>query len=75
MTNRVQVPRVFKSVIAPVQAWLISQGRCVGCGRDLTLGKKTRGEKSVSTIACQCGRIFVFEEKTKKYRRALLDEV
>ena len=31
---------MFKNVIAPVQAWLLSQGRCVGCGTQLPDGKK-----------------------------------
>lgn len=75
MANRVQVPRVFKTVISPVQAWLISQSRCVGCGRELAEAKRGKGKKEVKTVTCQCGRIFIFEEKTKKYRRALLDEV
>lgn len=66
---------MFKNVIAPVQAWLLSQGRCVGCGTDLALGtvKKTvSGEK----ITCQkCGRIFMKDTATGKYRRASFAEV
>lgn len=65
---------MFKNVIAPIQAWLLSQGRCVGCGRELNLGKKesrSGGEK----VTCQCGRIFIHDRKTNKYRRALLEEV
>jgi hypothetical protein len=26
-------------------------------------------------ITCKCGRIFIYETKTKKYRRALFQEV
>jgi predicted nucleic acid-binding Zn-ribbon protein len=64
---------MFKNVIAPIQAWLLSQGRCVGCGTDLSLGKK-KTEKSKNFVTCvKCGRIFI--EKDKKYRRALLSEV
>jgi len=33
---------MFKSVIAPMQAWLLSQGRCVGCGTELSEGKKKK---------------------------------
>jgi DNA-directed RNA polymerase subunit RPC12/RpoP len=66
---------MFKNVIAPVQAWLLSQGRCVGCGTDLSLGKSTAigsGEK----ITCgKCGRIFIKEKTSGKYRRALFEEV
>jgi hypothetical protein len=66
---------MFKNVIAPVQAWLLSQGRCVGCGSDLTTGKKeTKG--SVEKITCaKCGRIFIKDSATGKYRRALFEEV
>ena len=62
---------MFKNVIAPVQAWLLSQNRCVGCGTELSLGK-TSGEK----VTCKkCGRIFVKDSATSKYRRALFEEV
>ena len=66
---------MFKNVIAPIQAWLISQGRCVGCGRELSEGKKELKRDGTEKVSCQCGRIFVHDLKTKKYRRALLEEV
>lgn len=65
---------MFKNVIAPVQAWLMSQGRCVGCGRDLGQGVKKKGKNGAEKITCNCGRIFV-HEKNGKWRRALLEEV
>lgn len=73
MPKRVIVPGVFKTVISPVQAWLLSQGRCVGCGRELSTGKKGKGKKGLSIVTCQCGRIFVNDKKG--HRRALLTEV
>lgn len=66
---------MFKNVIAPIQAWLISQGRCVGCGRELSLQKKESRRDGTEKITCQCGRIFIHDSKTNKYRRALLEEV
>lgn len=60
---------MFKNIIAPVQAWLLFQGRCVGCGMPL---KKSKTEELVT---CKCGRVFVYDSKTGKYRRALLSEV
>lgn len=66
---------MFKNVIAPIQAWLLSQGRCVGCGRELSDGKKAVRGDGTEKITCQCGRIFIHDGKTKKYRRALLEEV
>lgn len=66
---------MFKNVISPIQAWLLSQGRCVGCGKDLAKGKTTSHKFDTKKVVCQCGRIFIYDPKTKKYRRALLEEV
>jgi hypothetical protein len=66
---------MFKNVIAPVQAWLLSQARCVGCGRPLAEGKTEKKTDSEEKIVCKCGRIFIHETASGKYRRALLEEV
>jgi hypothetical protein len=66
---------MFKNVISPIQAWLLSQGRCVGCGKDLSAGKISDHKFGCKKVVCKCGRIFIFDSKTKKYRRALLEEV
>jgi len=66
---------MLKNVIAPIQAWLMSQGRCVGCGKPLTEGKKEKRDANSDKVTCSCGRIFIFGSKDKKYRRALLEEV
>jgi len=65
---------MIKKMIAPIQAWLLSQKRCVGCGTPLSKGvrKLVRGQM---TVTCQCGRIFIHDEKKNNYRRALFDEV
>jgi RNase P subunit RPR2 len=65
---------MIKNLIAPIQAWLISQKRCVGCGTPLSQGKRlpVRGQM---TVTCQCGRIFIHDEKADTYRRALFDEI
>jgi len=60
---------MFKNLISPVQAWLLSQGKCVGCGMPLSKGKK-EGRK----VICKCHRIYIVEEGNK-YRRAGLEEV
>ena len=65
---------MFKNIIAPIQAWLLSQGRCVGCGLPLEKGK-VETKKGKSKVTCKCGRIFIYNYKTKKYRRALFEEV
>ncbi len=66
---------MFKNVIAPVQAWLLSRGQCVGCGMPLSKGKVTKLNAGTEKIACKCGRIFIHEIKANKYRRALFEEV
>ncbi len=67
---------MIKNIIAPIQAWLLSRGQCVGCGAKLALGKKEKAKiTGHDKITCKCGRIFMFNRKTKKYRRALFEEV
>lgn len=66
---------MFKNVIAPVQAWLLSQGRCVGCGTELSTGKVTKIPQGEKIVCPKCGRIFIKDAATAKYRRALFEEV
>lgn len=66
---------MFKNVIAPVQAWLLSQGRCVGCGTPLIEGKSVNHSKGEKITCSKCGRIFIKEKESGKYRRALFAEV
>ncbi len=66
---------MFKNIIAPVQAWLLSRGQCVGCGKPLDKRKREKRKDGTEKITCKCGRIFIYDPKTKKYRRALFEEV
>ncbi len=67
---------MFKNIIAPVQAWLLARGQCVGCSMPLTQGKREKAKiKGHEKVTCKCGRIFMFNLDTKKYRRALFEEV
>jgi predicted nucleic acid-binding Zn-ribbon protein len=66
---------MFKDVIAPIQAWLLSQKRCVGCGKELSSGKVSKLADGTEKVVCACGRVFVHDPKINKYRRALLEEV
>ena len=64
---------VLKTIITPLQSWLLKGGRCVGCGESLSKGKrKASGDKE--KVVCKCGRIYIFDKKTKKYRRATFEE-
>lgn len=62
---------MFKNIIAPVQAWLLSQGRCVGCGRDLSRPKGT----GFVRVDCECGRIYMYDVQGNMYRRATINEI
>ncbi|OGG11659.1 hypothetical protein A2Z00_01600 [Candidatus Gottesmanbacteria bacterium RBG_13_45_10] len=61
---------MFKNIIAPMQAWLLSQGKCVGCGRGL---EKKKGNNLIR-VTCTCGRIYMYDAQANRYRRATLDE-
>jgi len=65
---------MIKNLISPIQAWLLSQGRCVGCGTPLAKGKKKQ-VKGQTTVTCLCGRIFIKDNRKNTYRRALFDEI
>ncbi|OGM28640.1 hypothetical protein A2801_00685 [Candidatus Woesebacteria bacterium RIFCSPHIGHO2_01_FULL_41_10] len=64
---------MIKNAIAPIQAWLLSQGRCVGCGMPLDKGASVKS-KNGTKVTCQCRRVYVRDSKGI-YRRALIDEV
>ena len=67
---------MFKNIIAPIQAWLLSRGQCVGCGMPLSKGNVEEAKvKDHDKVTCKCGRIFMRCQVTKKYRRALFEEV
>lgn len=66
---------MFKNIIAPVQAWLLSKGQCVGCGMPLKMGKTEKTANGNLKITCKCGRIFIKDKTNGKYRRALFNEV
>lgn len=62
---------MFKNIIAPMQAWLLSQGKCVGCGK--ILAKTT--SSSADKVICSCGRIYMHDPHANRYRRATIDEI
>lgn len=66
---------MFKNILGPVQAWLLSKGKCVGCSMPLSQGKRKPLEDGDEQVMCKCGRIYIYEKEGKKYRRALTTEV
>ena len=65
---------MLKNIIAPVQAWLLSQKRCVGCGAPLAKQAKKK-IKNLEVITCKCKRLYIFDPGKKHFRRALLNEI
>lgn len=61
---------MLKNIIAPVQAWLLSQGKCVGCGKELSKGEGT----GFVRVRCGCGRMYMYDTNVKRYRRATIEE-
>lgn len=66
---------MLRNAIAPIQAWLMSQGRCVGCGMPLARGTSKKRKDGSEQVTCKCKRIYIHDSKNGKYRRALLSEV
>lgn len=62
---------MFKNIIGPVQAWLLSQGKCVGCGKELIRPKG----KVQQLVTCHCGRMYMYDGEANAFRRARLDEI
>jgi len=62
---------MFKNILGPVQAWLMSQGKCVGCGKALPVKSGT----GMVRVDCTCGRIYMYDPAAHKYRRATLNEI
>lgn len=47
----------------------------MGCGARLARFKKVKRKDGNFKVTCTCGRIFIYNTESKKYRRALLEEV
>ncbi len=65
---------MFKKILAPIQSFILIQGKCVGCGRNLAQGKKISFQNNCEKVICACKRIFIFEKRKGKFRRATIEE-
>lgn len=65
---------MFRNLIAPVQAWLLSQGQCVGCGMPIEKGKCRKKDDGSELYVCRCGRGYI-KLGDKKFRRARMSEM
>lgn len=64
---------MFRNLIAPVQAWLLSQGQCVGCGMPIE-NNKPRKKQDQELYVCRCGRGYI-KLANKRFRRARMSEM
>jgi len=64
---------MFRNLIAPVQAWLLSQGQCVGCGMPLNMGSSHSRKDGTEMVTCKCGRSYI--KSGTRYRRAKQSEL
>lgn len=53
-----------------MQAWLLSQGKCVGCGKPISVPNKSE----LTRVTCACGRIYMYDPQSQKFRRATINE-
>jgi len=65
---------VIKKILAPVQAWILLQGKCAGCGRNLSGAKKVEISGSLQKVICRCSRIYIFDKRRGRYHRATFEE-
>lgn len=65
---------MLKKILAPIQAFILAQGKCVGCGRNLSQGIKQNFINNSQRVICACRRIFIFEKRKGKWRRATIEE-
>jgi hypothetical protein len=65
---------MIKKILAPIQSWILLQGKCVGCGKSLHTSRKMERGDNTQKVICSCGRIFIFEKRKGKFRRATVLE-
>lgn len=65
---------MIKKILAPVQAWILLQGKCVGCGKNLSLARKFERFNNSQKVVCSCNRIYIFDKRRGKYKRATIEE-
>lgn len=65
---------MIKNIIAPLQMWLLAQGRCAGCGMPLDKGV-TRKKSSYILTTCKCKRVYIQKDATSSYQRAKISQI
>lgn len=67
--------KVIKTLISPLQKILLQKKFCPACTRSLAKAKHLGDVEGGTVLACECGRIFVYEQETDTYRRALNEDL
>jgi hypothetical protein len=62
---------MIKKLIAPLQKILMQKKMCPACTRPLIKAKLIGTVVEGNVLLCKCGRIFILNKETTKYRRAL----
>ena len=65
----------IKQLIAPIQAWLLSRGQCVGCGMPLSKAARKQRSDGKLQITCKCKRVYILDPEKNQYRRAVISEI
>ena len=60
--------RLWQQIVAPLQQWLLEQGRCVGCG-SLLSPKKNVAKPGGEVIVCACGESYFYLSKANLFKR------
>lgn len=47
----------------------------MGCGTQLSLGDKKAFDNDNKQVSCKCKRVYIYNQTSGKYRRALINEV
>ncbi|HUV72332.1 MAG TPA: hypothetical protein VMW25_04930 [Clostridia bacterium] len=59
---------IQRQIVAPLQQWLLEQGRCVVCGQGLSKGSREKVSGGV-VVGCSCGQQYFYLPKGKIYKR------
>ena len=67
---------VLKSLMAPIQARILTKHMCPACTRNLDKMKQREPlTTETELVTCECGRQYIYNRPHRRYRRALNEEV
>jgi len=60
------ISKVTQQIVAPLQQWLLEQGRCLNCGATLKPKAKNAG---ATVVKCTCGETYLYLPEANLYKR------